>query len=80
MPTPKPEIAIGNATTGEFIQRIMTTEEIAQDEINRAEAATRDAALNEEMTEKETKKTAILAALADATGYTPDELREALNA
>lgn len=47
-----------------------TLEELRQRETEEAAVAA----------EKQTKKAAILAALADATGYTADELREALNA
>jgi len=65
-----------NVTTGETVERPRTADELAAEAAEQAiwaeEAAAQEAAA--------AKKAAILAALADATGYTADELREALNA
>lgn len=65
-----------NVTTGEVVERPRTGDELAAEAAEQAiwaeQAAAAEAA--------SAKKAAILAALADATGYTADELREALNA
>lgn len=66
-----------NVETGETVEIEMTKAEAT------ALATTSDAAAAAAAAETaaaEAKKAAILAALADATGFTPDELREALNA
>lgn len=65
-----------NVTTGEAVERPRTADELAAEAAEQIIWAERSAA---EKTADE-KKTAILSALADATGYTPDELKEALNA
>lgn len=65
-----------NVETGETVERPRTVAELKAEA---ADQATRKSALTEiEAAEK--KKAAILAALADATGFTVDELRDALNA
>lgn len=73
-------IGIYDHETGEQTVREMTkaeakarADEIAANETAAAEAVATAAAAD-------AKRTAILAALADSTGFTPDELREALNA
>lgn len=71
-----PTVREHNIETGEVIDREMTAEELLQSEQDAANFA----AEQEAIAAADAKKAAILAALADATGYTPDELREALKA
>ena len=66
----KPQVKIVNATTGEEIVRDATVEEIAQMELDLANAAT----LKAEAEEKEAAKAAIL----DRIGLTVDELQTIL--
>lgn len=76
MASSKRTITIQNVETGEIETREMTSEENAQMDalaLAESESAATFAAAN-------AKKAAVLAALADATGFTAEELREALNA
>jgi predicted flap endonuclease-1-like 5' DNA nuclease len=66
----KPQIKIVDVTTGEEIIRDATAEELAQMEIDAANATARKA----ELTAKETAKAAIL----DRIGLTADELKTIL--
>lgn len=67
---------IYDVETGETTERPYTKAEIAEAAVVAREAAAAAA----EAEAAAAKKAAILAALADATGFTTDELREALNA
>lgn len=69
-----------NVTTGEVIERERTAEELAAEASEQAEQHAKRAEAEAIEQTAAAKKAAILAALADATGYTADELREALNA
>ena len=66
-------IRIHDLLTGEIIDREMTDEELAQYETAAAETAAAEAAAAE-------KKETILAALAAQTGFTAEEIKQALNA
>jgi hypothetical protein len=68
--TKKPQIKIVNVENGEEIVRDATVQEIAQMEIDAANAATRKA-------EREAKETA-RAAILDRIGLTADELKTIL--
>jgi hypothetical protein len=68
--TKKPQIKIVNVETGEEIVRDATAQEIAQMEIDAANAATRKG-------EREAKETA-RAAILDRIGLTADELKTIL--
>lgn len=76
MASNRPLVTIHNATTGETETRPMNDAEYAQYQTDQAAAAEAKAAAEAAAA----KKAAILAALADATGYSADELKEALNA
>lgn len=65
-----------NVTTGETVERDETAAEKKQREAD----AKADAEIAAAAEAAAAKKAAILAALAEATGYTADELRDALNA
>lgn len=72
----RPLITIHNASTGEAESRPMNDAEYAQYEIDNAEFIAQRSA-EESIVEK--KKT-ILAALAAQTGFTAEEIKQALNA
>lgn len=65
---------------GEIVERPLTKDELAKEAAEQAIWAQQEAEAAAAAETAAAKKAAILAALADATGYTPDELREALNA
>lgn len=67
---------IHNLETGEITERQYTKSEIAAVEAARTEAAV----LAQTLETSAVKKAAILDALATATGFSADELRDALNA
>lgn len=69
-------VRIHDLATGETIDRQMNDEEFLQYQQELAD----ELAAQQQVEAAAAKKAAILAALADATGYTADELREALNA
>lgn len=71
------QITETNAQTGETIQRELSKAEETEFLANVPE---RDQELVARAEAAAAKKAAILAALADATGYSADELKEALNA
>ena len=62
-----------NATTGEILEREMTAEEIAQDELDRAEAAVRDEAAAASEAKAAAKKAAAEAKLLQL-GLTAEDL------
>lgn len=73
---PKMIIREYNAETGETIERDATKEELA----NRKADQEKFAAALKAAKEAEERKNAILEALASTTGFTTDEIRQALNA
>jgi len=64
-------IAVANVLEGTVEHRLMTAEELAQDEINRNEIAIKDAAFAAEVAAKEAARAALLAKL----GITEDEAK-----
>lgn len=74
--TNRPMVRIHNLETDEIIDREMNDAEFTAWQAEQAAAA----AMAAEQEAAAAKKAAILDALATATGYTVDELRDALNA
>ena len=72
---PNPTIRVHNIETDEIIDREMTAEELAVIEL----AETERLAAEDEAKTKAAKKAAVLAALAETSGFTVEELAEALS-
>lgn len=69
-----------NCTTGVVTVRPPTDEEKARAALDAKEAKVRYKARVDADRERDEKRAAVLASLSEATGFTADELREALNA